>query len=224
MQIARLPYIPMGAIPAIQIVLTATHSAHAESAESHLDKEHSMTTQHGKKPGISGRPTFIGTFDPQRKQYSSLDEVKATFPGLRVPSTLPKDAKFVTAFWSYPPKVTTKLVNGRLQKDAVDTNPPPSLTWGHVQLVFSLTAGSLIIDQGPFTPFLGLENQQFGPANVRTLPSGRTIRSRDMSGPGLPPEGVRVAGWIDSNGYKLAAVGFRKALTVDELAAIADSA
>lgn len=181
-----------------------------------------MTTQHGPKAGYSGQPPFVGMVEPHRQDFSSLQELQTAVPDLRVPSHFPDGAKFIKAVWQFPPHVTTGVNNGKTEIASTDYNLTPSLTWGHISIIYMLSGGSLIIDQGPFTPYLGLQNQQFGPASQRLLPSGRTARTRDISGPGLPPGGIRVVGWIE-DGYKIAAIGTRGMLTLDELATIVDS-
>lgn len=160
---------------------------------------------------------------PGLKQFSTLKAVRQAFAGLRVPTALPGGAELVEAHWMYPPRVRTKVVNGRLEVAGIDYNLVPSLQRGHVILVYRIPAGSFVVDQGVLAFYVSPRWDQIGPATSRALPSGRIAVTRELSGDGFPPGGVRVVGWTDPNKIRFSVYGYKGALSIDEIATIADS-
>lgn len=163
------------------------------------------------------------TTEPGTKEFSNLDAARQAVPGLRVPHLLPSEAELVKARWMYPPRISTKVVNGKLQVDSIDYDLKPSLGRGHVVLVFRVPGGSLVVDQGRLAFYVSPKPDQLGPAGQLRLPSGRTAMTRQLSGSGFPPGGIRVVGWIEQDGNRFAVYVYGAALSLDQLAAIADS-
>lgn len=157
---------------------------------------------------------------PQKREYTTLAAVKAAFPDARLPHALPAGSVLKQALWQYPPKVVLKNSNGRLEVASVENDIAPTVLWGHIQLIFASEQGEFIVDQGAFAAFSDQGNRQFALAMRRILPSGRAGYTRTIQDAALPGGMTRVVGWNDG-AYHVTVLS--PSLSVDELAAIADS-
>jgi hypothetical protein len=167
-------------------------------------------------------PVFSIQMNPGVRTFASLTETQSTFPGLKVPRSLPTGAKLAHASWQFPPAIIVKKNGDHLELDHLDYNVAPTLNRGHVQLVFSVSGGSLIIDQGEFAFLNPATSKQFGPPTSLRLSNGRQAWSKDIRSTLVPRGALRVVGWLEEEtGFQLSVAS--EVLSLDQLALVAAS-